>query len=332
MTKILKNIGFSLAIPLVVYGLCWLLCLAFGKTDFAVGLEFTVILRTTIYTGLISLAFSLNLSSGRFDFSIGSIIVLSSIIGAGLAKSLKLPAIGMLACFLLTGALLGMISGLIYTTLKIPTMVCSLGVAMIFESMGFIISGGDGIRLIGKNHLLIFSSQPYIYMLGAGALIILIYLTRFTRFGYEYQSLRAGQEIAVEVGIREKRNAVICYIISGVLLASAGIINISITGTCAPAMGLSTSSYMMNAFLPMFIGEAIGKYSDRNIGVMIGAFTQAMLISAFVKIGLGTSLQTLLNAIIVMGFLFYSSNKERFHEQRLFKEKELRLHTERIQE
>ena len=322
--KIGKNILHTLWMPVVVYLFFTVLCVSNGKTGFGVNSDLMIILRNTVYSGLIALALSYNLTSGRFDFSIGSILILSTIIGANVALELKLGALGLLVISMIVGAFLGAISGLVYIILRLPPIVVSVGVAMIYEALGFLLNKGAGIRIINKPDLLIFAQQPYISILAIVVVIILVILLNFTKFGFDTNSLRGGQAIAVSIGINEKLNTVICYLLAGALMAAAGVISLSILGNMSPKLGLGSSSYMMNAFLPMFIGSFLAKYSDRNIGIMVGSFTQACIISGFAILGLSTSLQSVLNATIVLVFLVFTSNSYKIAEFQMMKEKRLK--------
>ena len=73
--KIGKNILYTLWMPVVVYVFFSVLCAANGKTGFGVNSDLMIIFRNTVYSGFIALALSYNLTSGRFDFSIGSIFL-----------------------------------------------------------------------------------------------------------------------------------------------------------------------------------------------------------------------------------------------------------------
>ena len=324
LRKFGKNLLHTLWMPIVVYIFFSVLCAANGKTGFGVDSDLMVILRNTIYSGLIALALSYNLTSGRFDFSIGSILILSTILGASIALDRGLGPVAMLVVCMTSGAILGTISGLVYIILRLPPIVVSVGVAMIYEAIGFLINDGKGIRIINNPDLLIFAQQPYISILAIIILIVLVILLNFTKFGFDTNSLRGGQVIAVNIGINEKSNAVICYLIAGALMAAAGVISLSILGNMSPKLGLSSASYMMNAFLPMFIGGFLAKYSDRNIGIMVGSFTQACIISGFAILGLSTSLQSVLNAVIVLAFLVFTSNSYKIAEFKIMKEKQLK--------
>lgn len=316
-----KNIIMSLALPVLVYLLFFIICNATGNSGFGVGADLKTIMYTSVYSGLIALAMTMNLTSGRFDFSVGATMVLAIIIGGNVAKEYDLGAAGLLIVTVLIGALIGVVSGLVYVMLKLPPMVISLGLAMIYEAFGFIFNKAKGVKLIGKNDMLIFARAPGSIVVIVAVLVILILLWDYTRFGYNRKAIATGQKIATDVGIDEKRNAFTCYVIAGALLGIAGCVYISKFGTVSPETGLSSASYFMTGFLPLFIGGAIGKYSSQPLGVFIGAITQAIITSGFTWLGFSSSLMTVLNGVIVMGFLIYTSNSYIFIERKMFKEK-----------
>ena len=108
------------------------------------------------------------------------------------------------------------------------------------------------------------------------------------------------------------------------MMTPAAAMSLSILGSCSPKLGLGSSSYMMNAFLPLFIGGFLAKNSDRNLGIMVGSFTQACIISGFANLGLSASLQSVLNALIVLTFLVFTSNSYKIVEFQMMKEKRLK--------
>lgn len=319
--SIIKKIVLSLVIPVAIYVFFTVLCSTTGHTGFGTGTDLQTILFTSVYSGLIALAMSINLSSGRFDFSIGATLVLAIILGGNIAKEHDLNGIAMLAITVLIAAVFGCISGLVYVLLGLPPMVVSLGMAMIYEAIGFMYNRAKGVKLIGSSSLLIFSKLPTVIVIMLIVLVILIILYDFTKFGFNRSALISGQKIAVDMGINEKKNAVICYAIAGALLGIAGCVYISKYGTVTPETGLSSSSYFMTAFLPMFIGGAIAKYSSYPVAVYIGAFTQALITSGLSAMGAGSSLMTIINGAVVLIFLIYTSNSYKIIELQMFRQK-----------
>lgn len=85
-----------ITLPIVVYLFFFFICKVQGIEGFGVGTNLIVIFRTTVYTGLIALAVSYNLTSGRIDLSVGATLVLSTILGASLALQYGLGPVPML--------------------------------------------------------------------------------------------------------------------------------------------------------------------------------------------------------------------------------------------
>lgn len=319
--KITKNIVMTLALPVGVYLFFFILCNATGHPGFGVDTDLTNIIYTAVYSGLIAQAMSINLSTGRFDFALGAELVLAAIIGGNIAGDLNAGPFGMLAIIVAIAVAVGAVSGLVYVILGLPPMVVSLGLAMIYEAIGFIFNKAKGVKLIGRIDMLIFSKFPNNLILTVVVLILLVIVYDFSKIGYNRRALQGGQKIAVDVGIKEKRNAVYCYMIAGALMGLAACVYLSKYGMVSPETGLSSSSYFMSAFLPMFIGGIFGKYSSYPVAIFMGAVVQALITSGFSRMGMSNSMMTVMNGLIVCVFLVYSSNAYKLVEAQMFREK-----------
>ncbi len=324
--KRLKKIGLNtlvtIGVPLAVYLLLKGIIAASGHSpDFFSGQEWKTLAYNTVYYGLIALAVSYNLTSGRFDFSVGATIILSVIVGGTIADKVGGGPLVMLLFMIMTGIILGTANGLIYVLLRLPAMVVSLGVAMLYEAIAYGLNDSKGLRLIGRDDLLVFAKWPNNVILMLCVLAVLIYLLNFTKFGYNTNSLRTGQKNAVDVGVNEKRNTIACYVIAGALLAMAGAVYFSNFGIMQPKTGLGSLPFIMDAFLPMFIGVSLAKYSDKNIGTVVGAFIQASIYQAFIVLGFSISVQQALTGAIVLLFLVYLSNSYKIGLYKMFRVK-----------
>ena len=320
IAKLGKNIGMTLVLPAVVYVFFMILCSATGHPGFGVGKDLTTIIYNAVFAGLVAQAMAINVTTGRFDFAIGANLVLSSIVGGNIAMKLGWGPMGLLLCVVLIATAVGLVSGLVYVLLKLPPMVVSVGLAMIYEALGFLYNNAKGVKMIG-NPMLVFARTGNSLILTAVVLVLLVIIYDYTKIGYNRRALQGGQKIAVDVGIRETNNAVYCYVIAGMMMGLAGCVYLSKNGVIAPETGLGSSSYFMSAFLPMFIGGIFGKYSSYPVAIFMGAVVQAIITSGLQKLGVSNSVQTVLNGAIVCGFLIYSSNSYKFVEAQMFKEK-----------
>ena len=70
----------------------------------------------------------------------------------------------------------------------------------------------------------------------------------------------------------------------------------------------------MNEYTPILILGAI-------IGTVIGAFCQACLTAGIVKLGCSSSLKSVMDGLVVLLFLVYTSNSYKFGLHRAWKDK-----------
>ena len=295
------------------------LCIISGTSLFGIPEHFLSFVRTVAVVALTTYALSINLSSGRFDFSLGAVALLSSLVAAQLSLYFHLPVICMLLFSAVTGILLGVISGGLYVLLHIPPIIISLGTTLMFESISYILTKGRGVSLATKVSYVQFANNIwYILLIIVLATALIWFLTQYTKFGYEHRALQTGQKIAVETGINEKKNAIISYGIAGLFMGVVGFLNALTQGTIQISLNFSSLAAMFVAFLPMFIGGFIGRWINEQFGMLLGAITSAIITLGFVRLNLSTQVQSLVNSFILLLFLLYLNN-EQFFAKLLFK-------------
>lgn len=318
MMTMRKRLIGTLAIPLIMLAVLLVLCAIGGKsmisnrTGFNYFMLYTAIVMTT------TMALSINLSSGRFDFSLGAMAVLSSVLGAKISYALLGGAGGsailMLVLCIFFGALLGLISGGIYVWLRIPPIITSLGVTLIYEGVTFTVTGGKYVMDEVRNaSMTAFSGNWYFSLLIiVFVLAIVVYLFDCSRFGYDYKALQSGQKVAVNTGIKEVSNALWCYIICGGLMGIVGFLSATRSSNInGGSLNFGSIGIMFTAFLPMFIGGYIGRYSNDKLGYLLAAVTMSMLNSTFAAFSneISASAQSIINAVLLVVFLIYLNNE-----------------------
>jgi ribose transport system permease protein len=311
-TKILIRAGKTSVLPLVVFVVCFVISLIMGNP--LIGLnswiaDSTQILKLTFSTTLLAVALSINLFSGRFDFSLGSIMILSAIVSAKICTMLNLPFIMILVISTITGAIAGTLSGLAYVTFKLPPLVMSLIMTLIFEGLGFIISGGRWVST--NNHGYDAGGQLWILSIIFIVVIgILIVVFNMTKFSYNYRSLLNGQKVSVITGIKEKSNAVICYMISGALAGVCGFFSIMNSGGPTPTGNFLSVGTAFSAFLAVFVGAYLARWCEQNISYFLGGLSYAILTQFFSKSTISNIWVPVVSSGILLLFVIYLSNEQ----------------------
>ncbi len=308
----------TLAIPAIFAAVLFGLCAVNGKSMFATPISVNYFFLYAAIVMITTMSLSVNLNSGRFDFSLGAMAVLSSVLSAKLSYALlgggSGSAILMLALGILFGAVLGLLSGLIYVSLRIPPIITSLGVTLIYEGLSFTLTSGKYLNKEVRNASMSAFSGTWIWsvLLILAVLALVWFLFDRTKFGYDYKALQSGQRVAVNTGIREIPNALICYAVCGALMGAVGFLSAARSSTInGGALNFGSIGIMFTAFLPMFIGGYIGRFSNDKLGYLIAALCMSLLNSTFAVFSnqISASMQSIINALLLVLFLIYLSNE-----------------------
>lgn len=305
--KILGIIG----IPVLTLVIVEAIALINGVVLFETKLSWLTFARASANVLLVTYALSINLNSGRFDFSIGSIALLSSIISSTIVLKMGLGLMWMIILSVVFGILLGLISGGIYTLVKLPPIIVSLGITMFYEGLGYSITGGHGVSFVTNKELLSFATIPNYLLIVVISLTLMIFVFDYTEFGYNYKALLSGQKVAVDTGIKEVPNALICYAIAGALMGVQGFVSATNNGSIQIALNFGSISPMFMAFLPMFIGGYIGQYINDKVGYLLGAVSMALISLFYVRMNVSSSIQQIVSALLLVGFLIYLNNQNK---------------------
>lgn len=153
----------------------------------------------------------------------------------------------------------------------------------------------------------------YAAIIIVAVLLISIAIFDYTKFGYDYNALKNGQKVAVNTGIKEIPNAIGCYVICGGLMGIVGFLNAARNTTInGGQLNFGSISIMFTAFLPMFIGSYISRFTNEKIGFFLAALCMSMLNSTFAVFSneVNASMQAIINAVLLVVFLIYLSNEQ----------------------
>ena len=309
----------TVIIPLLAFVITSLICKGNGIALFESYGNYNAFFRATATVMLTTFALSINLYSGRFDFSIGAISLLSSVFSASIAINMGLPVWAMLVLSIFTGLVLGVISGGIYVITKLPPIIVSLGVALLYEGAAFALTDGYGVSFVSNTELTSFTGVSKYIGVIVIALILMIIIFDHTKFGYEYRALLSGQEVAVNMGIKEIPNTLICYGIAGALMGVVGFISATNTGTIQMSLNFGSISVMFTAFLPMFIGSFISRFSNDKLGYLLGAISVSFTSLMYARLKMDSSVQQIVTALILVVFLIYLNNENKIMELKKLK-------------
>lgn len=276
------------------------------------------VLQQTVFPAIVALAiFNIN-ELELWDLCSGAILITSSIVGGNVAKNNEFGLAGMILCVLLVSVTMCLIVGVVKYFTKIPSMVATFGMVMVFESVGAVLFNGE---FSAPRAWTIFNRTPTCYILLALCLLLVYVQTNYTTFGYNVRALGHGTETAINIGVNVRNTLMKTYIFQGVLLTVAALVYISMKGSASMHMNFGTTSIGFNAIVAVLIGKSLAAYCSPLFGTIIGAFTLSLLSAGLISLGVETTWQKVANGIFLIAFLAFFENQKRVSDARARKEK-----------
>ena len=277
------------------------------------------ILQSSCLQVIIAIAVALPLSGGRWDFAPGAIMVLTSIISGNIAVKLGLGLGGLFVLSIVVAVALALLEGGLYILFRVPTMIISLGIVMLYEALSGLLFGGSGIRLFMYEDLSILVRQPYCYLIMVAILVLFCLLMKYTKFGFDTRSLGNNALLAVNNGINEKKNILLTYLVVGGLLGVAALMNAS-KAVVAPAANLSSANLMFSSMGAVLVGLYLSRFSNMALGLLSGTIAMAALSKGLTVYALPASLNNIILGIFIVIFMGCTTNWD--YVKSLLKKKE----------
>ena len=266
------------------------------------------IFQTSALSVIIAIAVALPLSGGRWDFAPGSIMVVTGIIAGNITVKYNLGLAGLVVLSLAIAVILSLFEGMVYIAFRVPTMIVSLGVVMLYESLSGLLFNGSGIRLFMYGNLSILASQPYCYMIMALVLLVFYVIMKYTKFGFDSRSLGNHALLAVNNGVNEKKNILLTYLIVGLFLGVAAILNAS-KAVVTPEANLSSTNLMFSSMGAVLVGLYLSRFSNMSLGLLSGTIAMASLSKGLTVYGMPSSLNNIILGIFIITFMGYTTNQ-----------------------
>ena len=268
------------------------------------------------------------------DLSVGSILVLSSVVAAQTmvalsgtpeqVRSYHFPnqEVGIpvgIAVGLLVGLACGFINGLLVTKLKLTPFIVTLGTLGIFLGTAQILSGGTNVpyvptavqSAIGTRNLLGF--LPVSIAIGLVVVILAILALHLTQFGRYTYAIGSNVEAARRVGIDVERHLLKVYTLSGFLAGLAGVIDLARFNTAS--VGAHTLDNLAAISAVVIGGTSLFGGIGTIVGSLVGTFIPAVLRNGFVIAGVQPFWQEVAIGMVLL-LAVYIDQRRRSAEER----------------
>ena len=279
--------------------------------------------QNTVIVGTMALGMACVIITGQIDLSVGSALVLCtgvSIMVFNVTDSIFLMVLAAIA----TGALCGAVNGLLVGLGKMPPFVVTLGTMLIYRSITLsvvrkidpAISGSSSSQFamlsdnsnyeflrmqFGTGKLSIGGfSLPYIFFVFLLVAIIFIVMSKNTKYGKTVYAVGSNEKSARLAGINVTWVKVSVFILTGVCVGIASLMQACKIGNVTPASsGVSYEMYAIAAVVLAGVNMAGGK--GNMLGVIFGALSYTTINFIIVSIpGLSVDIQDTFQGLVLI--------------------------------
>lgn len=185
---------------------------------------------------------------GGIDLSVSSIMALSGVFTAKLMVAGWTPILAVIVGVIVFGAIVGAVNGTLINVTGLPPFIITLGTQSILRGLTYIFSNARSVSglpqgfksFVGGKIANVIPIPIIIALVVAG---ILVFFTTKTKAGRNIYALGGNPISAWFAGITTKRHTLLCFMISGVCAALAGMVNVARLGAAEPNAGTGYETY-----------------------------------------------------------------------------------------
>ncbi len=253
---------------------------------------------------VISSGVTVAVASGEFDLSVGQIAGLSGVLVAGLMAWSGLPIPVAIVLAVAAGVVLGSISGLLVTRLRIPSLIATLAMGPIALGLNYAYDGGDSIYTQFPKAFYVIATGRVLGVVPVPIIIAIVVVGAFyilinqTRLGRALVATGSNLQAARLSGINVNRCRLLALTLSALGAAMGGIMLTARLGTGQPGAG---EPYLMDSLTAVFLGMTAFKPGRATVqGTLVGVVIIGMLDNGLNLLGAPFYLQNEVRGVVMI--------------------------------
>jgi ribose transport system permease protein len=264
-----------------------------------------VVLAQTVIVAVGAIGMTLIIVGGGIDLAVGSTIALTGVLGAIALRDGFAPSVAVLAS-ILTGGLVGLVSALAITRLRVVPFIATLGMLGVARGTAKWLASQTTVNVPATwvNELavtfppapwMVFAPGVWIALLLA---LLMAFVLRRTVFGRRVFALGSSEPAARACGIAIERLKVAIYGTAGLFFGLAGVMQMSRLRQGDPTVAAGTE---LDVIAAVVIGGGSLNGGEGSIpGSMVGALVMAFLRNGSQQMGWPTYVQEILIGVIIV--------------------------------
>jgi ribose transport system permease protein len=262
------------------------------------------ILRNSSIVGVIALGMTFIIITGGIDLSSGHVLATAGTVLILLQANPAIPLpLALLGC-IGTAVVICMVSGFITTKANLPPFIVTLAIGIFVRSITKHIC--KGATIVGRN-------IPEFTTIGNGSVgfvpipliiflvvaIVLGCVLKYTKFGSYVYAVGGNENASRYSGIQVHQIKILCYILMGVCVAIATIIDIS--RMAAVSATSSGDMYEFDAITAVIVGgTSVSGGRGRILGTVMGVFILGIVSNIMVMMNISPFLSGAVKGMVIL--------------------------------
>jgi len=272
---------------------------------FLTGANFKIILTQTVIVAIGALGMTMIIVSGGIDLSVGSVVALTSVVGAT-ALLRGYPPMVVVAVTVLAGGAIGLLNGIAIAGLRMMPFIVTLGMMGMARGSAKWLSGSQTVNppenavndiMNQVNPQQLFPLPRGVWIAVGLALLLSIVMKR-TIFGRHIFAIGSNEATARLCGIRVRLNKAAIYTIAGLFFGLSGLMQLSRLTQGDPTVAIGLELDIIAAVV--IGGASLSGGSGSVLGSMIGALIMAVLRNGSNQMGWPTYMQEIIIGIVII--------------------------------
>ncbi len=260
----------------------------------------TIVRQTTPVT-IMAVGMTFALCAGQIDLSVGATVALAALVTAVVMREVGMAVA--VPVGLLVGAAIGVVNGLLTVTLRIPSLLVTLGTMGVITGLARVTTNLEAVPILSETYVTIFGSGSIgsisvLFLWTLAALVIGHLALNHTAFGRRVLATGGDEQAARAAGINTVRVTIGVFVVAGVTAALAGMLY---AGRLHGARYTLGEADLLTVIAAVVIGGTSlfgGKGSV--VGAVVGSWLLGMLNNGLILMGFSVSEQMIARGLILI--------------------------------
>ena len=242
---------------------------------------------------------------GLFDFSIGAMMVLSELFAIAFAPQLGWASIIIVP--ILVGTLLGLCNGIAYIKMRIPSIIVTTGLSLLYEAASVWVAKINGTELPAAFGA--FGKYPFNLIVALAAFCLCGFLLKYTKVGTYTNAIGANELVAKNMGVDVDKYKCIAFTLCGMFVGIMSILALGAGGSQTPMTSMLSQALNFQPLMGTFFGLAFKKYGHPVVSIFIGEFIVSMILNGFTAMGVPSTVTNIVTGVTLLAIVVLTTKR-----------------------